>query len=131
MSYRITSYRGNPARAHTRKSRNFLFYFSNVDHGYTTGLRNDLRTVVLRRCLFFILAFASQSDVFKPAMTMIFHFYASRCPLVLNWGVGADSVVSFQSHSFVLQHYRTFYEKPDKMYNNVVSRESHLPRWLW
>ena len=51
----------------------------------TIGLRNDLRTVVLRRCLFFILAFTSQSDVVNPAMTnMICHFYASRCPLVLN-----------------------------------------------
>ena len=37
----------------------------------TIDLRNDLRTVVLRRCLFFILAFTSQSDVVKPAMTMI------------------------------------------------------------
>ena len=35
----------------------------------TIVLRNDLRTLVLRRCIFFILAFASQSDVFKPAMT--------------------------------------------------------------
>ena len=41
----------------------------------TIDLRNDLRTVVLRRCLFFILAFTSQSDVVKPAMTMICHFY--------------------------------------------------------
>ena len=42
----------------------------------TIGLRNDLRTVklVLRRCLLFILAFTSQSDVVKPAMTMICHF---------------------------------------------------------
>ena len=50
----------------------------------TIGLRSDLCTVVLRRCLFFILAFTSQSDVVKPAMTMICHFYASRCALVLN-----------------------------------------------
>ena len=39
----------------------------------TIGLRNDLRTVVLRRWLFFILAFTSQLDVVKPAMTMICH----------------------------------------------------------
>ena len=37
----------------------------------TIGLHNDLPTVVFRRCLFFILAFTSQSDVVKSAMTMI------------------------------------------------------------
>ena len=59
-----------------------------------------LRRVVLRRCLFFMLLYISQSYVVKPAMTMICHFYASQCPLVLNRGVGADSVVSFKSPSF-------------------------------
>ena len=46
---------------------------------------------------------------------------------MLNGGVGADSVVFFQSHSFVLQHDRTLFEKTDKIYNNGVSRESPLP----
>ena len=39
---------------------------------------------------------------------------------------------SFLYKSFIfLQHYRTLYEKTAKMYNNGVSRESHLLLWLF
>ena len=47
-------------------------------------LCNDLRTVVLRRCLLYILASRLNRTLSNPAMAMICHFYASRCPLVIN-----------------------------------------------
>ena len=47
-------------------------------------LRNDLRAVVLRRCLLFMLALRLNRTLSNPAMTLICHFYASRCPIVLN-----------------------------------------------
>ena len=58
-------------------------------------LRNDFRTVVLRRWLLFILASRLNWTLSNPEITMICHFYASRCPLVLNWG--ADSVFPFKA----------------------------------
>ena len=49
-------------------------------------LRNDLPTVVLRRCLDLLYMLASRLNrtLSNPAMAMICHFYASRCPLVIN-----------------------------------------------
>ena len=68
----------------------------------TIGLRNDLRTVVLRRCLFFMLAFTSQSDVVNPAMTydmpLLCLTMSARAKLRCR---GADSVVSFKK-SFIV-----------------------------
>ena len=74
----------------------------------TIGIRNDLRTVVLWRCLLFILAIRLNRTLSNQAMTMplLCLTMSARAKLA----VGADSVVSFQRPSFVLQHYRTLHE---------------------
>ena len=53
---------------------------------------------------------------------VICHFYAfSRWPRVINWSVGADSVVSFQTPSFVLEVYRTLCEKRQNNWQAIAT----------
>ena len=81
------------------------------------------------------LAYGSSSALFtfyfgiasQSAMTLVCLSVSSRAKLRCRRRLG-----SFLSKPLpFLQHYRTLYEKTDKIYNNGVLWESPLPRWLW